>query len=93
MSADKFYHSKAWRKLRLAVIYRDKHQCQECKRQGRLESPDKYGTVHHKIPREIRHDLSLDINNCEYLCRSCHERIEGRKKDSGHQQFLREWNS
>nr|WP_273717137.1 HNH endonuclease [Alkalihalobacillus pseudalcaliphilus] len=32
----KFYQHKSWRGLRLQALDRDHHECQECKRQGRV---------------------------------------------------------
>lgn len=64
-----FYLSKAWRKTRLAVIKRDHGICVDCGNPGAI--------VHHKIhltkENIYNEDISLNMDNLEYLCRSCHK--------------------
>jgi hypothetical protein len=57
----------AWEKLRKLVIKRDGHQCQQCKREGRL-TPGQ--DVDHIINKASGGDDSLV--NLQYLCRACH---------------------
>ena len=59
------HHTKAWRRLRRRVLTRDRHQCQDCKRQGlqRLN-------VHHVLPLSKGGDDDLD--NLAVLCPDCH---------------------
>jgi len=45
----KFYESQRWKRKRAAILRRDKYQCQESKRYGRIIQAD---TVHHIFPRE-----------------------------------------
>lgn len=67
--AEWFYLSKAWRKTRLAVIKRDNGLCVKCGNIGVI--------VHHKIhlTKDNIHDenITLSMDNLEYLCRSCHK--------------------
>jgi hypothetical protein len=71
--------SKDLESWRQAVITRDKRTCQECgyvSRQHRL-------VAHHILPRNLRPDLALDINNGKTYCKSCHVKIHYRGPNSG----------
>ena len=46
---DTFYKSTRWKKLRAAVLRRDKYMCQEAKRYGLTVEAT---TVHHIFPRD-----------------------------------------
>ena len=74
-TADPFYHSAAWRKVRAAALMRDHYLCQECLRayeRGDARRIRTATTVHHVIPREERPDLSLEMSNLESICAICH---------------------
>ncbi len=47
--------------------------CMRCQQQGTVTPATE---VHHRIPVEVRPDLLLDRNNCECVCRACHEVAE-----------------
>ena len=59
------HHTTAWKRTRRRVLTRDRHQCQECKRQGlgRLE-------VHHAKP--LQDGGTDDMDNLVTLCYDCH---------------------
>ncbi len=65
-----FYHTPAWRRIRLAALQRDHYQCQL-----RLsKSCTKIATtVHHIKALEEYPELALDIDNLTSCCYSCHE--------------------
>jgi 5-methylcytosine-specific restriction endonuclease McrA len=61
-----FYHTPAWRRLRVAALRRDRYQCRHCLRRTATE-------VHHVKPLEDYPDSALDLGNLVSLCHSCHE--------------------
>ncbi|MCH4891193.1 HNH endonuclease [Acidaminobacter sp. JC074] len=67
-----FYHSKEWQKVRQAALLRDYHLCQECLKHNVIKSAE---IVHHII--EIKDDWSkrLQIDNCQSVCKSCHNKL------------------
>ncbi|HOO65041.1 MAG TPA: HNH endonuclease [Synergistaceae bacterium] len=69
-----FYATSEWRRLR--DWYRAGHPlCEECQRQGRVTAAE---LVHHKV--EISEGgKSLDVDNLESLCWSCHSKVHGFK--------------
>lgn len=73
---DPFYKSGPWLKLRIRVLDRDHWWCQVCKKRAAV-------TAHHKIPRKERPDLELDENNCEAICRICHNQEHPEKGGPG----------
>jgi len=67
-----FYHTKQWRICREAILERDHHQCQRCRR----KVPAKYtqaNTVHHIVHLRDCPELALTETNLESLCAACHE--------------------
>jgi len=73
---DPFYFSKLHKALRRAMLKRDGHFCQECKRNGIV----KQGRIaDHIIPREAGGKDHLD--NYQTMCDSCHAKksIEDKK--------------
>ena len=65
-----FYHTPAWRKLRVLALQRDHYLCQECLRKKRIV---KATEVHHIKPITDFPELALSLDNLECLCWSCHE--------------------
>ena len=64
-------YDTAWDKFRAWFLQQPGNQlCANC---GALAD-----TVHHIIPVADRPDLRLVVNNCQALCRDCHEKIHGR---------------
>ncbi|MFS8189493.1 HNH endonuclease [Rossellomorea marisflavi] len=82
-----FYKSKEWESLRRRALERDNHECQECRRQGRvhLDSKKVEGkrksielNVHHKYEIEYFPKLALVLDNLETLCLNCHNKVHGK---------------
>ncbi|EOC0875546.1 HNH endonuclease [Cronobacter malonaticus] len=61
------YGSK-WDIIRVRILTRDRHICQECQRKGR---PHPAETVDHIIPKA--HGGTDDDSNLQALCWSCHK--------------------
>jgi len=65
-----FYHSAKWQRARAAKIASVFGLCERCHHRGYI--------VHHKIlltADNINDDnVTLDLNNLEYLCQQCHNR-------------------
>lgn len=61
-------YGTAWDKLRLRILNRDCHLCQQCKRAGRIQAGNH---VDHIKPKA--QGGSDDEGNLETLCRPCHE--------------------
>jgi 5-methylcytosine-specific restriction endonuclease McrA len=62
--------AKRYRRVREAVLERDKYTCTSCGGAKKLE-------VHH-IKKWVAHpDLRYDMNNMKTLCKQCHLKIEG----------------
>lgn len=64
-------YDRTWRKLRLAILARDKYLCQICLQKGLLKIAD---AVDHKIPISQRPDLRLDPDNLQACCTPCNSR-------------------
>lgn len=73
---DDFYHSQAWRKLRLQALERDKHLCQVCLQHNELTFAD---TVHHIKPIRQNEAKKLSLNNLISVCRKCHNELHREK--------------
>ncbi|PEP91586.1 HNH endonuclease [Bacillus toyonensis] len=84
-----FYNSRAWKQVRKQVQKRDNYECQECKRNGRVQTDTneysesakrkKIQLVVHHIKELAHHpELALAINNLETVCVSCHNTEHGR---------------
>lgn len=70
---DRFYHSAEWKRCRAAFIAYKKGVCEVCGRRGYL--------VHHRIELDESNvddpDISLNFDNLELLCTTCHNVIHG----------------
>lgn len=66
-----FYHTARWRQTRERALRRDRYQCQECKRYGRVRQAT---TVHHIIFLEDCPEKAYDLTNLVSLCATCHNR-------------------
>ena len=76
-----FYKSYRWQKIRKTVLNIDHHECQLCKKAGKLTPAN---TVHHVNHLKDRPDLAMDIwhageRNLVSLCHSCHEKVHPEK--------------
>lgn len=68
---DRFYHSKAWEKVRDLIKIRDKGLCQHCLKEKRLVVGM---VVDHIIPLSIDWNRRLDEDNLQLLCDGCHNK-------------------
>lgn len=85
-TADPFYHSGPWLRIRELALSRDRHLCQECMRRVRagMQSRPRHATmVHHIKPRREYPDLELVLENLESLCNTCHERMTPERRSRG----------
>ena len=72
-----FYTSAAWRAVREQALLRDQYICQKCLKKaemGKLFTPHPATMVHHIVPRSLRPDMELDLDNLVSLCDACHNR-------------------
>lgn len=77
--ADPFYKSTRWKHKRLAVLRRDKYQCQESKRYGKTIKAD---LVHHIFPREEYPEYAWEDWNLISLCEAEHNKLHDRKTNN-----------
>jgi 5-methylcytosine-specific restriction enzyme A len=82
----KFYQSKEWRHLRVDALDRDNHECQECKRKGKVTSNKQLRDDDRPVKLEVHHikevkkypELALVLGNLKTVCVDCHNREHGR---------------
>ena len=74
MSKD-FYHTKAWKRMRKAVLNRDGFQCQESKRYGKFVPAD---VVHHAFPVEDYPQYRLEAWNLISVSNKIHNQLHDR---------------
>lgn len=65
-----FYHTTAWRRIRISALQRDHYLCQL---QLTKDCTKTATTVHHIKPLEDYPELALDITNLTSCCYACHE--------------------
>lgn len=63
------YLTSRWQKKRLSILRRDKYQCQDCRRYGRLKEATE---VHHIKPVDEYPELAYVSENLVSLCHACH---------------------
>lgn len=79
-----FYSTKEWRHVRNEVRKRDNHECQECKRNGKVftnkseSDKRKRLDVDHIKELEDYPELCLTMENLELKCVRCHNKKHGR---------------
>ena len=73
-----FYKSKEWREARAESLRIHNHECQRCKRAGRVSLADH---VHHKKELKSFPELAFVQGNLEPLCKQCHNEEHDRLKD------------
>ena len=82
---EKLYNSSTWRRLRKQVLEASPY-CRRCGTPGEEGNPL---TVDHIIPPKGDEELFYNIDNCQVLCRNCHniktnyETREERENNSG----------
>ena len=72
-----FYHSPAWRKIRVMVLQRDHYLCQHCLAKGIITQATE---VHHIKPLEDYPKLALSLENLISLCWNCHEQTKKKQQ-------------
>ncbi|EIA21413.1 HNH endonuclease [Listeria fleischmannii] len=68
-----FYKSKEWRQTREVILKRDKFECQECKRNGKVTTGERLD-VDHLLELEDYPELALEPTNLETKCVTCHNK-------------------
>lgn len=75
-----FYIKRVWQKKRIEIVKRDHHECQGCKRNGRIKIVrlkakriSERAYVHHIKHLKDYPELALENSNLETLCFNCHE--------------------
>ncbi len=63
------YTSRKWKAKRLQILRRDKYQCQDCRRYGRIREA---AEVHHIKHADEYPELVWDSSNLVSLCHACH---------------------
>ena len=71
-----FYLTPRWQRKRAAILRRDKYQCQECKRYGRMRDAKE---VHHIKHLDDYPELAFDDSNLISLCSACHRKMHPEK--------------
>lgn len=83
----RFYIWGPWKRIRKEVLKLDHNECQDCKSKGEVKTAT---TVHHNQYLRKHPELALDIyyeyqgkryRNLISLCRNCHERRHGYRKE------------
>ena len=85
---EQFYHSKAWKNLKLEV-FKDQHfECQECLKENKLTIVTISSPCHHVNELKDKPELALSKNyydelgqkkkNLLCLCFECHNKIHNR---------------
>ena len=70
------YKDKRWIEKRKAILKRDKYQCQECRRYGKLVDATH---VHHCWPLEYYPEYKYCSWNLISLCTKCHNKMHDRE--------------
>ena len=79
-----FYLTPKWQRKRAAILRRDKYQCQECKRYGRMREAK---TVHHIKHLEDHPELAYEDSNLISLCHACHNKAHPEKGSQGTRKY------
>lgn len=77
-----FYKSKAWKIARAEYFKSQSGLCERCKAKGLIVPAD---IVHHKIHLNSENyndpSISLNFDNLECLCQTCHNQIHFKNED------------
>lgn len=65
----RLYYTARWGRVRRLVLARDDGLCQECSRDGRVQTGNQ---IDHILPAEEYPELFWELSNLETLCRRCH---------------------
>ena len=89
--AKSFYNSASWKRKRMEILERDKHECQDCRKrlkdavknhvqlQGRNRNIWPAEEVHHIQELKDHPELGLTDDNLISLCTQCHNLRHGRE--------------
>ena len=83
---ERFYTLQVWRHCRKEFAKSKRLMCERCLANGIIEvgSKERPLEVHHKIPLTAENvndpEVSLNWNNLELLCKSCHDMERKRKE-------------
>ena len=69
------YKDSKWNNKRNAILKRDKYQCQECRRYGKMIDASH---VHHIWPVEFYPEYKYSNWNLISLCQKCHNKMHDR---------------
>lgn len=72
------YGSARWKKKREKILRRDKYQCRECRRYGRITEAKE---VHHVKHADEYPELAWDDDNLVSLCAACHRKQHPEKAE------------
>jgi 5-methylcytosine-specific restriction endonuclease McrA len=72
------YKDKKWRRKRLNILRRDKYECRNCKRFGKVVTAV---TVHHIYFLKDHPEWRLASWNLISLCNDCHNKMHNRSDD------------
>ena len=89
-NSNPFYLTPKWQRKRAAILRRDKYQCQECKRYGRMREAK---TVHHIKHLEDDPELALEDSNLISLCYACHNKAHPEKGMQGVRKYIQTGNA
>lgn len=73
--ANPFYKSAKWERVRARILRRDKYQCQESRRYGKLRQAT---TVHHIFPLTDYPEYAFEPWNLISLCAEAHNAMHDR---------------
>ncbi len=77
---DTFYSSRKWKVCRARILRRDKYQCRNCRRYGRLTEATE---VHHIKHLTDAPELAFNPDNLISLCHKCHLAAHPEKSIAG----------
>lgn len=71
-TADPFYKTKKWERIRATALKRDGYMCQCCKAKNQMISAE---CVHHIFPKDTYIDYQYELWNLMSLCNNCHDEM------------------
>lgn len=83
---DWFYHSSAWRTLRLMALDRDNYLCQMCLKESKFKPAE---IVHHIIYVTEDFSKALELDNLMCVCSSCHNKIHANDNQENKKRNIR----
>ena len=74
-----WYGTARWKRLRMAVLMRDRFTCRMC---GAVEGDLSKLVADHVIPHRGRERMFWDEDNLQCLCRVCHDSAKQREEQA-----------